>query len=94
MTSFPPETQGDLIRWARGHSTQAAFAAARGINKSCLSRYESGKLGAPTHLINYCLRQLAQTLSDSSRAHPELGGALQSARKTVSLLEGAAGLKG
>ena len=91
MTSFPPETQGDLIRWARGTSTQAAFAAARGINKSCLSRYESGKLGAPTALINYCLRQLAQALSSSSHPYPGLDSALQSARKTVSLLEGAAG---
>ncbi|QOT76326.1 helix-turn-helix domain-containing protein [Cupriavidus basilensis] len=84
---FPPETQGELIRWARGKSTQAEFAASLRINKSCLSRYESGKLGAPTHLINYCLRQLAEAVHGRHHAEVGLEGALENARRTVSLLE-------
>ena len=84
---FPPETQGDLIRWARGSSTQAEFAAAQRVDKSCLSRYESGKLGAPTHLINYCLRQLADAVNSRSQSEAGLEGALENAKRTVSLLE-------
>ena len=84
---FPPKSQGELIRWARGETTQADFAAAHGVNKSCLSRYESEKLGAPTHLINACLKQLADSVSGRSHSSDGLEGALDNARRTVALLE-------
>ncbi|WP_075643244.1 helix-turn-helix domain-containing protein [Caballeronia sordidicola] len=85
---FPPRSQGELLRWARGESTQAEFAAATGVHKSTLSRYESEKLGAPTHLINYCLVRLASFVSDHSHSELGLEGALDNARRTVALLEG------
>jgi transcriptional regulator with XRE-family HTH domain len=84
---FPPRTQGELLRWARGDNTQAAFALMTGVNKSTLSRYESGKLGAPTRLINYCLERLADALSEQSHSEEGIGGALENARRTVVLLE-------
>jgi transcriptional regulator with XRE-family HTH domain len=79
------------VRWARGDSTQADFAAAVGVHKSSLSRYESGKLGAPTHLINYCLARLADAISEQSNTGKGLEGALENAKRTVVLLEGLAG---
>lgn len=82
-----PQSQGELIRWARGKMTQTEFAAARGIDKSCLSRYEAEKLGAPTKLINYCLKELASSALTESQARDELGGALENAKRTVALLE-------
>lgn len=91
---FPPRSQGELIRWARGGSTQAEFAAAHGINKSSLSRYESEKLGAPTRLINDCLFQLAEFLTANPGTADGLKGALENARKTVTLLESLAQVDG
>ncbi|KGC80602.1 hypothetical protein DO71_5255 [Burkholderia pseudomallei] len=91
---FPPRTQGELIRWARGKSTQAEFAAAHGVAKSSLSRYEAEKLGAPTRLINDCLSQLAEFLVANPGAADGIKGALDNARKTVTLLEGLAGVDG
>lgn len=88
---FPPRTQGDLVRWARGDSTQADFASTVGVHKSSLSRYESGKLGAPTHLINYCLARLADALGEQPSIGKGLEGALANAKRTVELLEGIAG---
>lgn len=88
---FPPRTQGDLVRWARGDSTQADFASTVGVHKSSLSRYEAGKLGAPTHLINYCLERLADALGEQPRTGKGLEGALENAKRTVELLEGIAG---
>lgn len=85
---FPPRSQGELLRWARGDSTQAEFAAATGVHKSTLSRYESEKLGAPTRLINYCLERLADAISEQSHTEGGLEGALDNARRTVVLLEG------
>lgn len=87
---FPPRSQGELVRWARGDSTQAEFAAAAGVHKSSLSRYESEQLGAPTHLINYCLARLADAVSEQSHAEG-VEGALENAKRTVILLEGLAG---
>jgi len=91
---IPPRTQGELIRWARGKNTQAEFAAAHGVNKSSLSRFEAEKAGAPTHLINDCLAQLADFLMANPGAADRIQGALDNARKTVSLLEGLAGIDG
>jgi hypothetical protein len=90
---FPPRTQGELIRWARGTSTQAEFAVAHGVHKSALSRYESEKLGAPTRLINDCLSQLAEFLMANPGAADGIKGALDNARKTVTLLESLAGVE-
>lgn len=59
-----PTSQGELIRAARGGETQAAFAEKLGVNKSSLSRYESERLGAPTSVLNYCLRAVAGQLQD------------------------------
>ncbi|WP_028231351.1 helix-turn-helix domain-containing protein [Paraburkholderia mimosarum] len=87
---FPPRSQGELLRWARGESTQAEFATVTGVHKSTLSRYESEKLGAPTHLINFCLARLADYVSDHSHTEMGLEGALDNARRTVVLLEGLA----
>jgi hypothetical protein len=91
---IPPRTQGELIRWARGKNTQAEFAAAHGVNKSSLSRFEAEKAGAPTHLINDCLSLLADFLMANPGAGGGIQGALDNARKTVSLLEGLAGVDG
>ena len=72
---------------ARGTQTQAQFAAALGVDRTCLSKYESEKLGAPAHVISYCLRAIAP----SDRAPPSsdsmLRRALWSARQTLSTLE-------
>jgi DNA-binding XRE family transcriptional regulator len=84
---IPPRSQGELIRWARGKSTQAEFAAAHGVNRSSLSRFEAEKAGAPTHLINDCLSLLADFLMTNPDAPDGLKGALDNARKTVTLLE-------
>jgi len=71
---------------ARGVQTQAQFAAALGVDRTCLSKYESEKLGAPASVISYCLRAIAPrdtTLSGES----VLRRALWSARQTLSTLE-------
>lgn len=91
---IPPRTQGELIRWARGKSTQAEFAAAHGVNKSSLSRFEAEKAGAPTHLINDCLSQLADFLMANPGTTDGIQSALDNARKTVSVLEGLARVDG
>jgi hypothetical protein len=81
-----PLSQGELIRRARGTLTQTAFAKILEVDRSCLSRYESELLGAPTRVVNYCLRAIA--------AHAGQGGsentvdmALELARRTVDLLQ-------
>lgn len=61
-----PTSQGELIKAARGQETQAAFAKRLGIGKSSLSRYESEKLGAPTIVLNYCLRAVADQLHEGN----------------------------
>jgi len=48
---------------ARGASTQAEFAKRLGVDRSCLSRYESEQLGAPTSVVNYCLKAVAELYS-------------------------------
>ncbi|MHA6831209.1 helix-turn-helix domain-containing protein [Ralstonia pseudosolanacearum] len=84
-----PRTQSELLRQARGKRTQKDFAAYLGVDKTCLSRYEAGKLGAPARVVDVCLALVADQLAI---AYSEKGvqEALQSARKTVALLEGAA----
>jgi hypothetical protein len=70
--------------------TQTAFAAKLGIDRSCLSRYESEKLGAPTAVINYCLSSLASVLNGTPPTNPGIEQALELAKRTVASLEEAA----
>lgn len=73
---------------ARGQDSQAAFARKLGVDRTCLSRYEREQLGAPTAVINFCLRQIADQL------HSGDGSALQEAilliRRAAEALERAA----
>lgn len=82
-----PRSQKELIRAARGDLTQAEFARELQVDRSCLSRYESEALGAPTSVINYCLVSLAQTIErDAGHALP-ISEALSHAREAVAALE-------
>jgi transcriptional regulator with XRE-family HTH domain len=85
-----PTTQGALIRLVRGSVTQAEFAKRLGVDRSSLSRYESEDLGAPTAVINYCLRALAGLPPEAAEAQSELQRALSHARQVVTELEAAA----
>lgn len=55
-----PTSQRELLIAARGTSTQAEFAKRLGVDRSCLSRYEREQLGAPTSVLNYCLKAFAE----------------------------------
>ncbi|GEM_PF-1926543 len=82
-----PQSQKELIRAARGSLTQAEFARELQVDRSCLSRYESEALGAPTSVINHCLVSLAQTIErDAGHAFP-IAEALSHAREAVAALE-------
>jgi DNA-binding transcriptional regulator YiaG len=81
-----PATQGDLVRAARGELSQVKFAKALGVHATTLSRYESEDLGLPQHVINHCLRVVAQT-ADEQGPHTPVQRALQLAREAVSELE-------
>ena len=81
-----PTSQGELIRSARGDRTQKEFAQLLGIDRTCLSRYESEALGAPTAVINHCLRSLSLTSGSGATPWP-LEQALTQARLVVSSLE-------
>src|SRR5690606_31959726 len=85
-----PTSQGQLIRAARGERTQAEFARALGVDRSCLSRYESEALGAPTVVINHCLAALATSLATTGGTWP-IEEALSHARLTVAAIEKVAG---
>lgn len=63
-----PTSQGELIKRARGEKTQSAFAKELGVDRTCLSRYESEKLGASTKVLNYCLRAIAAHAGQSEAA--------------------------
>jgi hypothetical protein len=82
-----PMSQGELIKLARGEKAQAAFAAELGVDRSCLSRYENEKLGAPTKVLNYCLRAIAAHGRPPEAGAPPLEQALEHARQAVDLLE-------
>ena len=85
-----PTSQGQLIRAVRGERTQAEFARALRIDRSCLSRYESEALGAPTAVINHCLAALASSLATAGSKWL-VEEALEHARLTVASLEKATG---
>jgi predicted transcriptional regulator len=81
-----PQSQKELLRLARGAATQKEFAMLLKVDKSCLSRYESGKLGAPVRVIDECLKIVASELSQSAGG-PSITAALEHARMTVKCLE-------
>jgi len=83
-----PTSQAELLRAARGGETQAAFARKLGVNKSSLSRYESEKLGAPTNVLNYCLRAVANQMQDGQASAVQQ--ALMLVRRAAQTLERAA----
>ncbi|WP_277937644.1 helix-turn-helix domain-containing protein, partial [Xanthomonas vesicatoria] len=68
-----PTSQRELLVAARRGQSQAAFAKALGVDRSCLSRYENEKLGAPTQVLNFCLAQVAGQINSGE------GSALQEA---------------
>lgn len=82
-----PTSQGKLIKAARGERTQATFAEEVGVDRSCLSRYEKETLGAPTKLLNYCLRAVAQQLGGEGASNAALGKALRHMHQAVDELE-------
>lgn len=83
-----PTSQGELIRTARGGLTQAAFAKVLGVDRSCLSRYESEALGAPTSVINFCLGSLTTSPTETGGLDKaSLRQALANARQVVKALE-------
>jgi hypothetical protein len=86
-----PKSQAELIRLARGQRTKAEFARELGVDRTCMSRYESEKLGAPTHVLNHCLRAIAarSTVAGSGSG---LEAALTLARQTVEALVEASAL--
>ncbi len=86
IPSFPT-TQGALIRAVRGSATQAEFAKRVGVDRSCLSRYEREELGAPTALINYCLRAMAGRAPQEVESATALQRALSHAQQVISELE-------
>ncbi len=87
-----PTSQGELIRAARADSTQAAFARLLGVDRSCLSRYESEVLGAPTSVINACLRTIAQQSMDGCSGSSGLDRSLKLARELIAELETASNI--
>lgn len=86
-----PTSQGELIRAARADSTQTEFARTLGVDRSCLSRYESEALGAPTSVINACLRKVAH-LSQIKNGDPRgLQRSILLARELMTELDSVAG---
>jgi hypothetical protein len=68
--------------------SQTQFAKLLGVDRSCLSRYESEKLGAPTSVLNHCLRAVAaQVGNDFHEQEQPLERVLRSARAVVVGLE-------
>jgi DNA-binding XRE family transcriptional regulator len=82
-----PISQGELIRTARAGATQAAFAKLLGVDRSCLSRYESEALGAPTSVLNHCLKVVAQQCAKDIEQDTDFQRALRYAKGTVTALE-------
>lgn len=89
FTGFPT-SQGELIRRARGGQTQTAFAKVLEVDRTCLSRYESEQLGAPTAVINFCLRAVAAQVDAGPDEATPLAKALRLTRDAVRQLEVAA----
>lgn len=82
-----PTSQGELIKLARGEKAQSTFAKELGVDRTCLSRYESEKLGAPTKVLNYCLRAIAAHISPGAEEDQPVQQALAQIRQAVDFLE-------
>lgn len=82
-----PKSQGELIKRVRAEKTQAAFAKELKVDRTCLSRYENEKLGAPTELLNHCLRAIAAHVSAPVEQERPVEQALAHARQAVEFLE-------
>ena len=82
-----PTSQGQLVKAARGQQSQVEFAKLLKVSRSCLSRYESEKLGAPTKVLNYCLRAVAAVAAKDVLPNTPVQRALRLARQAVSELE-------
>jgi DNA-binding XRE family transcriptional regulator len=82
-----PTSQGELIKRARGEKSQSAFAKELGVDRTCLSRYESEKLGAPTKVVNHCLRAIAAHARQSDAGAQPVEQALEHVRQAVDFLE-------
>ena len=87
MTLPFPTSQGELIKRARGQKPQAAFAKELGVDRTCLSRYEREKLGAPTKVLNYCLRAIAAHAGQSDGEVRPVEQALEHVRQAADFLE-------
>ena len=88
-SSLFPTRQGELLRRARGRLSQADFARILKVDRSCLSRYESERLGAPTAVLNHCLGAIAAQL-DREFSDDPIKQALRHTRSAVEALEAAA----
>lgn len=84
-----PRSQRELIRAARAEATQVAFAKMLGVDRSCLSRYESEALGAPTSVLNHCLEVIAQRAAAGMAPVTDVQRALLYAQQVVVALESA-----
>lgn len=82
-----PTSQSELIQAARGPLTKTEFAKTLGVDRTCLSRYESEKLGAPTSVLNFCLRAIAARRSTALASDGGVERALIHARQAVAILE-------
>nr|QFE31782.1 hypothetical protein MS308 [uncultured bacterium] len=80
-----PRSQNELIKMARGTRSQREFAELLCVDKTCLSRYENGKLGAPVAVINQCLALVAQAC-ESEHQSPDVQQALRHAKLAVTYL--------
>ena len=84
---FIPKSQSEMIRRVRGNRSQSAFARELGCDRSCLSRYENESLGAPTTVINYCLKAISQEEPQPSGLGSPIDRALRQAKEVVATLE-------
>lgn len=82
-----PQSQSELIRSARGIRSQIEFSRMLSCDRSCLSRYEAGSLGAPPHVISQCLQIVAALLATSDPSMRPFARALIRARQAVAELE-------
>lgn len=76
---------------ARGDRTKTAFAKILDVDRTCLSRYESEQLGAPTAVLNHCLRAIAAQHGSQGADATPVDRALQLTRDAVRELEAVSG---
>jgi DNA-binding XRE family transcriptional regulator len=84
-----PVSQSELIKRARGEKSQSSFAKELGVDRTCLSRYENEKLGAPTSVLNHCLRAIAAHAGQVDAGVRPIELALEYVRGAADLLESA-----